>query len=109
MSKTAEAGVAAKTAPIVGVAVIPPIAGHERLRYSLPPSLAERVAEGMRVLVPLGRRQVTGIVVDVGGDPPAAPLRDVLDILDDAPLLSADLLSLCRFAAGYYLASLGEG
>jgi primosomal protein N' (replication factor Y) len=101
-------GLSATLAPIVSVAVIPPIARHERLAYSLPPSLAGRVAEGMRVLVPLGQRQVTGVVVELGGDPPAATLRDVLDVLDDAPLLSPDLLALCRFAAGYYLATLGE-
>jgi primosomal protein N' (replication factor Y) (superfamily II helicase) len=108
MSKRTLTGVSAEPAPTVSVAVIPPISGHERLAYSVPSSLAERVREGVRVLVPLGRRQVTGVVVEMGGDLPAAPLRDVLDVLDDAPLLSPELLALCRFATGYYLATLGE-
>ena len=29
-------------------------------------------------------------------------------VLDEAPLLSADLLALCRFAATHYVATLGE-
>jgi primosomal protein N' (replication factor Y) len=86
---------------------MPPIAGHELLSYTLPPSLAGRIREGMRVVVPLGPRQVTGIVIELGGEPPAAELRDILDVLDEAPLLSADLLALCRFAATHYVATLG--
>ena len=96
-------------AALVQVAVIPPIAGHELLAYAIPAALAGRVREGMRVLVPLGPRQVTGIVIELGGEPPrSAALREVLDVLDEVPLFSADLLALCRFAATYYLATLGE-
>jgi primosomal protein N' (replication factor Y) len=93
---------------IARIAVIPPIPGHELLAYSVPASLAGRVAEGMRVLVPLGARQVTGIVLGLGDDHPGVKLRDVLDVLDESPLLSRELLALCRFAASYYLAPLGE-
>jgi len=94
---------------IAQIAVIPPIVGHELLTYRLPPTLVATIREGMRVLVPLGPRQVTGIVIELGGKPPAAtPLREVLDVLDEVPLLSPDLLALCRFAATYYMATLGE-
>jgi primosomal protein N' len=98
------------TAPvgIARVAVIPPIPGHDLLAYSVPASLAARLREGMRVLVPLGSRQVTGIVLGLGDDLPAVKLRDVLDVLDDSPFFSPELLALCRFAASHYLAPLGE-
>jgi primosomal protein N' (replication factor Y) len=96
------------TAAIARIAVIPPIPGHELLSYSVPASLAGRLHEGMRVLVPLGPRQVTGIVLGFGGQRPSMKLREVLDVLDESPLLSRELLALCRFAASYYLASLGE-
>ncbi len=95
-------------ADIARVAVIPPIAGRELLAYTLPPSLARRVREGMRVLVPLGGRQVTGIVLERGGERPKVRLREVLDVLDEEPLLSPELLDLCKFAASYYMATLGE-
>ncbi len=90
------------------VAIIPPIAGKELLAYAAPRSLAARLLPGMRVLVPLGRRQVTGIVIELGAGPPGIVLREVIDLLDDEPLLSSELIGLCRFAAQYYLASLGE-
>ncbi len=90
------------------MAVIPPIPGHELLAYALSPSLAARVHEGLRVLVPLGSRQVTGIVLEVGGEAPEVRLREVMDVLDEAPLLPPEVLALCRFAAGYYMTTLGD-
>jgi primosomal protein N' (replication factor Y) (superfamily II helicase) len=95
---------------VAEVAVIPPIAGHEVLSYAVPAGLATSIAPGQRVLVPLAQRQVTGIVVAVGDerDVRGVRLRDVLDVLDAEPLLSPELLGLCRFAARYYMASLGE-
>ncbi|HSD11870.1 MAG TPA: primosomal protein N', partial [Candidatus Binatia bacterium] len=95
-------------AGIARIAVIPPIPGHELLAYSVPSSLASRLREGIRVLVPLGSRQVTGIVLGFGDDHPLVKLRDVLDVLDESPLLSRELFGLCRFAASYYLASFGD-
>lgn len=90
------------------VAVIPPIPGHDLLDYALPAFLRPRLHPGARVLVPLGKRQVTGIVIDVASGATATRLRDVLDVLDDVPLLSPDLITLYGFAARYYMASLGE-
>jgi primosomal protein N' (replication factor Y) (superfamily II helicase) len=101
-------GLSNAPAEIAHVAVIPPISGRELLAYSVPASLAGRVGEGIRVLVPLGPRQVTGIVLGLGGCYPGVKLREVLDVLDESPLLSREILALCRFASSYYLASLGE-
>jgi primosomal protein N' (replication factor Y) len=93
---------------IAHVAVIPPITGRELLAYALSSTVAARVREGMRVLVPLGNRQVTGIVLGLGGKPPKVRLREVLDVPDEEPLLSRELIDLCRFASSYYMATLGE-
>jgi primosomal protein N' (replication factor Y) len=64
------------------------------------------IEPGRRVLVPLGRRTATGVVLG-----PAASvrgeLRDVLRVLDDEPLLPPDVLRLARWAAAHYLAPLG--
>jgi primosomal protein N' (replication factor Y) (superfamily II helicase) len=71
--------------------------------YRLPEGTVE---PGRRVLVPLGRRTATGVVLG-----PAASargeLRDVLRILDEEPLLPPDVLQLVRWAAAHYLAPLG--
>jgi primosomal protein N' (replication factor Y) (superfamily II helicase) len=103
--RSSAAGVAST---VVAIAVIPPIAGHDLLSYAIPASLVGRIHPGMRVLVPLGTRQVTGIVVGFSDHPDGIRLRDVLDALDEVPLLSPELLKLCQFAARYYMTSLGE-
>src|SRR5216683_3649328 len=71
--------------------------------YRLPEGAVE---PGRRVLVPLGRRTATGVVLG-----PArslrGELRDVLRVLDEQPLLPPDVLQLVRWAAAHYLAPLG--
>jgi primosomal protein N' (replication factor Y) (superfamily II helicase) len=62
---------------------------------------------GSQVVVPFGSRVVTGFVV---GYPLLATgaVKDVLDVVDDDSLLEPEVLSLCRWAANYYLSPLGE-
>jgi len=67
------------------------------------------VPSGCRVVVPLGARQVVGIV----GEPaecPEAPeqIKPVIDRLDSAPLLDASIIALAEFAARYYFAAPGD-
>jgi primosomal protein N' (replication factor Y) (superfamily II helicase) len=90
------------------VAVLPPIPGREILSYGIPESLDGRLLPGMRVLVPLGRRQVTGILLGPDERPPVSGVKAILDRLDETPLLSPDLLELCTFAASYYQTTLPE-
>lgn len=79
-------------------------AGHE---------FAERLAPGLRVLVPLGRRRVTGYVVHPPGENPPrgvepGSVKPVLEMLDDEPLLTPELLELTRWVAEYYCCGWGE-
>jgi primosomal protein N' (replication factor Y) len=64
------------------------------------------IEPGRRVQVPLGRRSATGIVLGPGSGG-RGELRDVLRVLDDAPLLAPDVLHLARWAAAHYLTPLG--
>ena len=64
------------------------------------------IEPGRRVLVPLGRRTATGVVLGPAGSV-RGELRDVLRVLDDEPLLPPDVLRLARWAAAHYLAPLG--
>ncbi|MBN1880589.1 MAG: primosomal protein N' [Deltaproteobacteria bacterium] len=77
------------------------------LSYCVPPHFYRSPSVGMRVLVPLGSRIVTGYVVGDGGDF-SGPLKDVLDILDDEPLFNEASLSFYRFISDYYCAPLGD-
>src|SRR5438445_4113779 len=65
-----------------------------------------RVEPGRRVQVPLGRRSATGIVLGPATSA-RGELRDVVRVLDEAPLLAPDVLHLARWAAAHYLAPLG--
>lgn len=91
--------------------VLLPLALHGCLTYELPPSLADRVRVGSRVVVPLGKRKLyTAIVVRLPGTPPAegVKLKSVLDVVDEAPLLLPDQLRLWHWMADYYLCTEGE-
>ena len=62
------------------------------------------------MLVPLGRRLVTGCVTAHADAPPPglSEVRDVADLLDDTPFLPEPVLDLALWVAGYYLAGPGE-
>jgi primosomal protein N' (replication factor Y) len=60
------------------------------------------------VVVPLGHRTLTGVIVDV--DPPADPaikLRDLIHVLDEGAFVPEDAVKLTAWAAEYYLAGPG--
>jgi len=95
-------------------------AGGGVFTYRAPPELAHGCIAGRRVQVPFGRRSLTGVVLGEAPDraqsgPPrggekvreAEKLRDIERLLDDGPLLSPDVLELCRWASMHYLYPLG--
>jgi len=95
--------------PLLAVAVPVPYLGPLTYRVGegldLPPV-------GARVRVPLGTRTVTGCVVEHlpdGGRAAAPPgMRDILEVIDREPLLTGEVVALCRWVADYYLAGAGD-
>jgi primosomal protein N' (replication factor Y) len=86
-----------------------PVPLDQAFTYSLPETLRHRVREGSRVLAPFGARKLTGVVLRLHDDPPpAGNVREVLRLLDEEPVLDAELLKLGRWIADYYCAPLGE-
>jgi len=76
--------------------------------YRVPDGLRERIQEGMRVVVPLGGRQVTGVVVGLSETCGLAGVRDVVGVLDEGPAFDRGMLDFCRWVADYYLCGWGE-
>ena len=72
-------------------------------------SAAEGVAVGQRVLVPFGRKQVVGVVMECAADSDlsAERIKPVVRVLDEISPLPAELLALLRFCADYYHHPLG--
>lgn len=95
--------------PLFAVVAIPiPVNPQGTLTYRIPEPLRARLAPGMRVLVPVGRRKVTGIVSHIQSArelPAPEKIKDILNIIDEDIVFPADLLHLWQWAAEYYLAS----
>lgn len=88
-----------------------PVAVHGTFTYAIPEALRDGVRLGSRVEVPFGAKQTTGFVVGLPDSAPGdaakiKPIRAVLD--DEEPALTREIIELCRWAAEYYIAPLGE-
>lgn len=88
--------------------VVVPAPLKEPLVYSIPKALEDHLKPGTRVLIPLQKRTVTGIVIEVVGASPVAKTKSIVAPLDEEPIFDHHLLKLARWIAQYYLASLGE-
>ena len=68
--------------------------------------LAENMTavEGQRVVVPFGRKQVVGVVMECvpSSDLAAERIKAVVQVLHDVPPMPAELLKLLRFCSDYY-------
>src|SRR5437773_2956415 len=69
-----------------------------------------RLAVGARVLVPLGSRSVTGVVVALSASAgvDAGDVKPIRNALDAEPFVPPDVVDLARWTAEYYGAGAGE-
>ena len=72
----------------------------------------EKAEIGKRVEVPFGNRKLMGFITGITDmapeDVPKEKIRAVRRIVDEEPLLTAELFSLAKWMADYYLCPLGE-
>ena len=75
----------------------------------LPPSDGSAQV-GSRVWVPFGRDKLVGVVVDIAAEAAvgSSRLKPAIRLLDDAPLLDAELMQTLAWAADYWLGAPGE-
>ena len=92
--------------PYVEIAVALPV--YPTYTYHLPEEMRGQARAGHRVLVPFGRRRVTGYILGQarGAQPPS--IKDVLDLLDRENLFPEEMIPFFRWIADYYLYPLGE-
>ena len=87
---------------IVGVH---PLAGFDKLlHYRVPERLQPEVGVGSLLRIPVGNTLRLGIVGEIGTprDFPIERLKAVVQVVFTFPALTADLLGLARWMAGYY-------
>lgn len=91
--------------------VILPLPLADSYTYRLPEEYAQTVQTGSRVVVQFGpKRYYTAIVVRKHTDPPQGDyeVKEVTEILDSTPIVSATELKLWRWIASYYMCSIGD-
>jgi primosomal protein N' (replication factor Y) len=85
-----------------------PVSLDREFTYLIPPDLENAALVGTRAVVPFGRKYATGLITGLPADTTVTGLKPLHDIVDPAPIVSEELLWLCRWIAGYYLAPLGN-
>lgn len=89
--------------------IILPLPLDSLFTYSVPDSLAGRVGQGVRVLVPFGKSKTyVGLVVRTHNNKPDFKVKDISVVMDDAPVVNSVQLELWRWMADYYLSSVGD-
>ena len=93
--------------------IILPLAIAEVYTYRIS-DIGYRVSDtsriGCRVLVPLGKKSVIGIIYrkHEGELPAHVKVRDVLQIVDETPIVTAEQIKLWEWLSSYYMCTLGE-
>ena len=84
-----------------------PVAGY--FTYSLPVSFQEKVQVGCRIIVPFGSKKFySAIVVRIHNQKPNYAIKEVVELLDEYPLLLPSQLKLWKWIAEYYICTEGE-
>lgn len=85
-----------------------PLAGFDaQLAYKVPAFLKDQIALGHLVRVPLRNKHELGIVVSLGSKQSIASdqLRCLLEVVQEHPVMTDDLLKLFKWCVNYYAAS----
>ena len=78
--------------------------------YSVPESLETSVFYGIRVIVPVGRREMTGFVIKPHQQKPEGDyeVKEIRRAIDKESIFNQDLVELAIWMKGMYFSSIGE-
>ena len=93
---------------IADVAVPLPLRGA--FSYEVTPEMALSLVPGARVLCDFGKRQIMGVVLAIGerAPEPGVTIKPLRAVIENAPVLSREMLDFAQELAAYYLAPIGE-
>ena len=93
------------------VDIILPLAIRDCYTYSIPDGSSIPLP-GARVVVPLMKKEVRGVVLrehtEQIDESLVAKIRPIISIIDNAPVISAEQLALWEWMSKYYMCTLGE-
>src|SRR5271157_6066917 len=84
------------------------IPSEKTFSYSVPNALQQEAAIGKRVLVPFGKRRLTGYIIEVSHLTHIEDVKEIMEILDPEPLFNEEDLTFYRWASQYYIYPLGK-
>ena len=94
---------------VIWAEIILPLAVPINYTYSIPSHLAGRAMPGCRVEVVFGKnKKYAGIVKLISKDKPTYETKEILNVLDDEPIIYPQQLGLWRWMSEYYMCSEGE-
>lgn len=96
-------------APLYALVAVP-VPLRRAFHYRIPERLLEKTLPGARAAVEFGASRLVGVVLGLDRAPGIEPekLKDILEILDPRPMLTADLLGLAHWLSDYYHHPIGE-
>lgn len=90
--------------------VILPLPLRGTFTYAVPDSLKQGVEKGCRVEVQFGRKRIySGLVHSFhGNEPQDIKVKEIIDLIDERPVVSESHIQFWTWIAKYYACSLGE-
>lgn len=85
-----------------------PVPLFKTFTYAVPTDTSYAVSIGSRVVVPFGKRTLTGVVVDEKLESDLPRIRPVSDVLDEQPIFTPEMIAFAEWISRYYLCPLGE-
>ncbi len=91
-----------------------PVPLRRSFTYRVPESMRGEIKPGARLMLPFGRRNLTGYVVGLHDElPPGVEIdesriKEVIEVLDEEPLITPEILNLTQWTAEYYASFWGE-
>ena len=90
--------------------IVFPLPLVRRFRYSVPETFRAAVQPGVRARAPLGRKSLSGFIVQVhdGGPEDLRPLKEIEALLDGNPVVTAEDIAFAEALSGHFQSSPGE-
>ena len=90
------------------VKVAIPIPSAKTFTYAVPDSLAASATVGKQVLVPFGRKRLTGWIIEILPDAPEQKIREIIGMPEPEPFFGREELAFYEWISRYYLHPLGR-
>src|SRR5436190_1933056 len=105
----------AETSPLPRyVEAVLPVPLRRAFTYRVPAEMLGTIKLGARLTLPFGRRNLTGYAVGLhiklpdGVEIDESKIKDVIEVMDDEPLITPEILKLTNWTADYYASFWGE-